>query len=182
MSSTAPGGAPDQPLAMRWSLGRVAIVVAVLAIVGFWAWIFAGGPKRTNPDRLSDREFVTRTASRCQGLRDDLAALPNAVDAASAAGRREGLERATTRVARFVDEVAADAPASGGEARSVDGWVRDWRRYVADRRDYAARLGRDPAARFYVSKSPLGDSVDRTIEVFADVNDMPACATPGDVG
>ena len=31
-------------------------------------------------------------------------------------------------------------------------------------------------------ETEFGDSVDRTIEVFADVNGMPTCATPGDIG
>ena len=166
----------------RLPVGRILTVVAVLAMVGFWAWIFAGGPKRANPDRLDDRAFVAQTARRCDTLRADLKRLPNAADATSAAARADVLDRANARVTRFVDAVAADAPQSDGDAKSVDGWIADWRRYVADREDFARRLRSNPDARLYVSKSKLGDTVDRTIEVFADVNDMPDCATPGDVG
>ncbi len=180
--STLPDAAPDQPLAQRWTWGRVAIVVAVLVMVGFWAWIFSGAPKRANPDRLSDRAFVTRTEQRCRKLDRDLTRLPNAEDTTTPVARAEVLDRANDRVARFVDAIAADARRSGRDVRSVDGWIKDWRTYVNDRRDFADRLRKNPDARFYVSKSKLGDTVDGTIKVFADVNDMSACATPGDVG
>jgi hypothetical protein len=53
---------------------------------------------------------------------------------------------------------------------------------VANRRDYADRLRVDPEARLLLDQSLGGDSVDKPIEIFADVNDMPTCATPGDVG
>lgn len=169
-------------MSWRWRAGRVAMVLAVLAMVGFWAWIFAGGPKKTNPDRLDDRAFVERTVDRCDALRTDLRTLPNAATTASASARADVLDRANERVAAFVAAVEADAPRRGGDATSVNGWLADWRRYLADRRDFARRLRRDPKAQLRLSLSPLKDGVDQTIEVFADVNDMASCATPGDVG
>lgn len=172
----------DQPLAMRWTIGRVATVVAVLAMVGFWAWIFAGGPQKENPDRLDDRAFVARTEKRCRALRSDLKALPNAAVLTDAADRAELLDDANALVTGMVDEIEADAPERGEDAASVSGWITDWRLYLADRADYADRLRRDPEAQLLLSRSELGDSVDKTIEIFAQVNDMRDCATPGDVG
>lgn len=172
----------DEPLAMRWSPGRVAGVAAMLVMVGFWAWIFAGGPRSTNPDRLDDRAFVERSEARCQQLRDDLDELPNAATITDPTERAEVLDDANVLVTGLVDDLEADAPTEGDDAKSVRGWIADWRTYVDDREAYADELRTDPDARFVVSESPLGDGVDKTIEIFVQVNDMRACATPGDVG
>lgn len=182
MTEPATEDRTDEAPTRRMPIGRILTVLAVLSMVVFWAWILAGGPQKANPDRLDNRAFVQRTSRRCQKLRLDISHLPNAADANGARARAEVLDRANARVARFVDAVAVDAPRSGDDAKSIDGWIADWRRYVANREDYARRLRADPKARLYVTRSKLGDSVDRTIEIFADVNDMPDCATPGDVG
>lgn len=172
----------EQPTSVRWRISRVVVVVVILALVGFWAWILAGGPSRDNPDRLEDRAFVERTHARCQQLRTDLQSLPNAEFLDTATERAEVLDDATAMVSETVDDIEADAPTDGDDATSTRGWITDWRLYINNRSDYAQRLRSDPSARLLLDESRLGDSVDRTIEVFADVNDMPDCATPGDVG
>jgi len=100
------------------------------------------------------------------------------------AERADLLDRATVMVTEMVDDIEADAPASGDDAVSLRGWFSDWRTYLADRDAYADRLRVDPDAKFLVSENgEFEDSVDKTIEVFAeDANDIDACATPGDVG
>lgn len=177
---------PDaaEPLAVPSKLGRILAVVVALAMVVFWIWILSGGPRTPNADRLDDRAYVTRTERRCEQLRRDLRALPSAQASATAIERADVLDRATAVVSEMVDDIEADAPTSGDDARSLRGWFADWRTYLADREAYADRLRIDPDAKFLVSENPeLKDSVDKTIEVFAeDANDIDACATPGDVG
>lgn len=180
--TAAPEREADEPLAMTWTAGRVATVLAILVMVGFWAWIFAGGPKKQNRDYLDDRAYVTQAAARCRELRRDLDALPNAADVSSASERADVLDRANELVSAMVDDLEAAAPRTGGDGESLRGWIADWRTYVGDREDYARRLRTDPGARLLLDANPAGDPVDRPIEVFADVNDMPDCATPGDVG
>ncbi len=182
-TKTAPVPEVDVPMGVPSRLGRVIAVVVALAIILFWIWIFTGGPKKVNADRLDDRAYVERTHERCRDLRADLAELPGAGDFTSATQRADVLDEANVLVEQMVDDIEADAPASGGDAEVLEGWFGDWRRYLRDREDYAARLRQDPDAKFLVTENPdLKDSVDKTIEVFADVNDMPDCATPGDVG
>ena len=172
----------DQPLSMRWTAGRIASMVAVVLIVGFWAWIFAGGPRKANPDRMDDRAFVTTAEKHCVKLRADLAELPNAAFEKTAAARAAVLVDANVLVADMIDDLEAAAPTTGDDAQRVDGWLADWHTYLNARQDYARRLKTDPGARLLLDANPGGDPVDTGIEVFADVNDMPECATPGDVG
>jgi hypothetical protein len=167
---------------MRWTIWRVVVVLVVLSMVGFWAWIFAGGPARKNPDELTDRRYVARIERRCRTLRADLAQLPNAASITSATKRADVLDAANVELTAMVDDLEAWAPTTGDDATSVEGWIKDWRTYLKDRRAYADALRTDPQARLLLDLSPLGDSVDKTIQVFTQVNAMPACDTPGDVG
>ncbi|QXC60607.1 hypothetical protein KSP35_20145 [Aquihabitans sp. G128] len=158
-------------------------MVMIVGTVVFWLWIFSGAPKRANPDRLDDRAFVTRTHERCRDLLSELDRLPDARATSTPTARAEVLDRANGLVSTMVDELEADAPTTGEDGQRLRGWFSDWRTYVGDREDYAEALREDPGARMTVSENvALSDGVDKTIEVFADVNDMPDCATPGDVG
>jgi len=181
-STQSPERETDEPLAMRWSIGRVAAIITGLTIVIFWAWVFSGAPARTNPDRLADREYAASLEDRCQQLRNDIRVLPNAVTLDDLDQRLDILTQANGLVAIFIDDVEAGAPTTGDANKTVTGWIADWRTYLANREDYARRLQTDPDARLLLDLSPLGDSVDKTIEVFADVNMIEVCATPGDVG
>ncbi|MEO6629762.1 MAG: hypothetical protein ABIP03_14490 [Aquihabitans sp.] len=172
----------DEPMSMLWTAGRVATVLGFLVMVAFWAWIFAGGPKKVNPDRLGDRAFVTRTQERCKQMLVDLDKLPPGPSLKDATQRADVLDQATGVVTKTIDDIEADAPTSGGDAQSVRGWIKDWRVYLANRADYAKRLRTDPKARLLLDENKGGDPIDTGIEVFAQVNDMRECATPGDVG
>lgn len=162
---------------------RSLAVVAALAMVLFWLWIFTGGPRKANPDRLDDRAFVESAEARCDRLLTDLQELPAASEATSAADRAATLERTNVLVTNMVDDLEADAPLSGDDRISLGGWFRDWRTYLEDRRSYAENLRVDPDAQLRITENTeLRDGVDKTIEIFANRNDMPSCATPGDVG
>lgn len=155
----------------------------IVATVVFWLWIFSGAPKRSNPDRLADRAYVEQTHERCRELRTALDRLPGADEAKDATARADVLDQANILVSAMVDEIEADGPTAGDDGQRLRGWFGDWRVYLGDREAYAEALRRDPEARMTMSENAaFGDGVDKTIEVFADVNDMPDCATPGDVG
>lgn len=183
----APAPETDEPLGMRWGPGLVAAIIFFVAIAILWVGLagvrlFGGSPSARNPDYLDDRAYVEALQERCATLRLDLAELPRPEQTPNASARADVIAEATDLVREFVDELEAGAPTTGDAAISVRGWVGDWRTYVANRDDYVERLREDPDARFLLDESELGDSVDQTIRIFADVNGMPSCATPGDIG
>lgn len=186
MTSPTPEGSSDpsgsSTPSSGWTIPRIAAVMAAIAIALFWIWIFSGAPAKQNPDRLQDEAYVARLEARCQQLREEIAQLPPPTETPEAAERAEVIDQANDRVAAFIDAVADDAPTSGDAAASMEGWLADWRTYLADREDFAERLRDDEGARLNLSASPLGDGVDKTILTFAQVNGIPDCATPGDVG
>src|SRR4051812_4236624 len=132
---TASGG--DGQRARRpISAGRVLTVMAVLGLVGFWVWILSGAPKRDNPDRMADRRYVAAIDSRCRAAVKAIDDLPPAVDSKTPSARAAVVDQATTILDRLVDRIEADAPKTKDDAVRVGGWVRDWRLYLHNRRDY----------------------------------------------
>ncbi|MEZ5180700.1 MAG: hypothetical protein R2702_02315 [Acidimicrobiales bacterium] len=114
--------ADESPLSMTWSVGRIAAVVAMLAIIGFWAWVFSGAPAKANPDYLDDRDYAAALEARCQELRDDIAELPSATELPDRTERAAVLDQANALVAGFIDDVAAEAPTEARPPRrSTDG-------------------------------------------------------------
>jgi hypothetical protein len=186
----APEREEDEPMALTWTIGRVAAVTFVVGMVVFWAWIFAGGPGKPNPDHLEDKAFVKQTEQRCVDLDKRIKKLPNPASITTPGQRAAVLDRATDEIEAMVDAIAADSPKTGADAKPIEGWVKDWRRYIADRRKFAHAMRSNPNARFTVSRSALQTSggavappVDEAIEVFAtEANDMPDCGPPGDLG
>jgi len=172
----------DAPTSNGWTVGRVLTVVAVLVLVGFWAWIFAGGPEKANPDYLSDRAFASWAQDQCTATNRRIDALQPAREATSADQRADVVDQASDELTLLVDDLEAKAPTTGDDAVRMQGWVSDWRTWIRDRRRYTAALRADPRAQFLVSANEAGDSIDRPIKNFADINDIPECAPPLDVG
>jgi hypothetical protein len=172
----------DAPTSNGWTVGRVITVIAVLALVGFWAWIFAGGPEKANPDYLSDRAFAEWAQDRCATTNSRIDDLQPARDATSAGERADVIDQASDELAHLVDDLEARAPTTGDDATRMRGWIKDWRTWIQDRRRYTVALRANPRAQFLVSTNQAGDSVDRPIKNFADINDIPECDPPLDVG
>ena len=161
---------------------KAIMVMAILGMVAFWAWIFAGGPTKANPDFLGDRAYAARTATRCQRMVDEINRLPPAATSHTAPQRAAVVDQATAIITSTVDEIEATAPRSGDDALRLHGWIADWRTYLRDRRDYTVRLRQKPRAQLLFDKNPAGDPIDQPIKEFADVNDIPSCDPPGDIG
>ena len=166
----------------RWTGGRVLVVVVVVALVAMWGYVLylALGPGRQPPpDRLADPTFGRQAQAVCEVALADVAALPPAVQAESAAERAEIVAHANARFAAMIDEIEPFAP-GGDDGEIVAAWIADWRTYLGDREAYADALRTDPQARLYVTAKDT-EQVTEYIDAFAADNRMPACGTPIDV-
>jgi hypothetical protein len=168
--------------ARGWSPRRVLVVAVVAAMVAMWVYVLylAFGPGRQpSPDRLADPAFGRSAQAVCESAHDEVAALPPAIDADSAAERAEIVDRANAIFTTMVDDLEPLAP-DGEDGEVVAEWIADWRTYLQDRRTYADTLRQDPDARLFVTAKDH-EQVTEYIDGFAADNDMPACATPIDV-
>lgn len=185
MTSTDTADAPPAPSddapgrsVLVW---RVVGVVAMLAIALFWLWIFSGAARQQNPDYLSDRAWVEQAEARCQATMDTID------DRAAPAGRQDRAARAdaidvsTEDLRVMLGDLASPGPDVVDDRELVDQWLGDWDQLLVDRSTYTAAIRVNPDAQFLTTEK-FRDPLDKVIEVFADVNDMPSCGPAGDVG
>lgn len=156
-------------------------VATVLAVAVMWIWIFSGGPKKVNPDRLDDRAWAERAEDTCAATmeRIDERAAPAGTQATE--DRAAAIDASSDDLDAMIAELADPLPDSASDREVVEPWLADWASLVEDRRDYTAAVREDPDARFYTEEK-FRDGLDDVIETFADVNDMPSCGPAGDVG
>jgi len=163
-----------------WSLGRVVAVVVVLVLMGFWGWVFSGGPRSDPPDTLDSEVFPVAAQVRCEeavALIDDL---PAAADSATAAERADVLDRANSALRALLTDLGAlDVPDMGDDRRFVEAWLADWATYVGDHEAFADALREDPDAELLITGRG-GRQITVTIDNLARVNDMEACTVPLD--
>lgn len=166
----------------RVTVGRIVVMVLVVAMVTMWAYVLylALGPGRQDPpDQLSDPTFSIAAEARCRTSLEGIATLPHAVDTPGAVERASVIVQANGFIEAMLDDLDRLAP-GGEDGKLVRAWLADWRTYLADREAYASALRVDPSARLLVSPKDHAQ-VTEYLDAFAGDNHMPACATPLDV-
>lgn len=181
------GGDGEPGSGWRWTPGRVAAAVVVVALVSMWGYVLflAFGPGRQpSIDRLDDTAFASAGEPVCADALARVAKLPYANQSATAAERAGVIDEANATFEQMLDDLdglATLAPA-GDQRRRATEWLADWRTYLGDRQEYAGKLHSDPDARLLVSeKDGQAQQVTEWIDEFAKANHMASCVTPGDV-
>lgn len=176
-----PGPGTDTPGPSSSGRALTALGVAVaLAIVLFWIWIFSGAPGRENPDYLEDRSWVERAQRTCDATRrriDDRTDLRSGDRGA----RADAIAAGNRNIEAMLEELRDPLPSTDGDRLVVRAWLSDWEHLLEDRVIYANAVRDDPDARF-VTREKFNDPLDRVVQTFAEVNEMPECAPMGDVG
>ena len=150
-------------------------------MAGFWIWAFSPLAPSGHPDELDDVVFGDDAQDICERAVNRVDDLPGAVEATGPEDRAGQIRASTLVFEEMVTELRGEADAVvGSDVDLVDAWLTDWETYLGDRRAYADTLagGSDPP--FTVSARD-GEGVTSYIDIFAEVNAMPDCATPGDV-
>ena len=171
-----------------WSATRVALTVVVVLIVAMWVWIYVWAP-RDNPDRLEARAFAETAQTWCEPFEAELDALPLTTTDTTIAERALNVAEGTRLTVAMVEGLKTEAELVTGEndRKLLELWFADWDAYVADREAYVERLrtaapdaDRSELA-FTLTERASGGIYTRTIDGFAEVNEMPACAVPRDI-
>ncbi|MFM7068953.1 MAG: hypothetical protein ACKOYM_05765, partial [Actinomycetes bacterium] len=154
----------------------------VIAIIAGWVYVlFVYQPER-QIDELSDRRFPIAAQRICAAAMVTVDALPAASTARTPEERGVVVAAADDTLRRMVNDLRGVAPAGrSDEARGTREWIDDWGQHVKDRAAYANSLRRGEDARFLESTKGTRQ-LSRAIDAFAQVNRMPACSTPNDVG
>lgn len=174
-----PGGNP--PWLPKNRTGATVALVALLVMGGFWIWAFSPLAPSGHPDVLHDVVFTHDAEDVCARWVTEADRLPTAAEATGPEDRATQLTASTRLFAAMVNELRdRAAEVVGSDRELVDAWLVDWQTYLDNRRDYAVTLagGSDPP---FTVTARDGEGVDSYIDIFAEINSMPSCATPGDV-
>lgn len=158
-------------------------LLALIAIGGFWVAIYAytllSGPHRPI-GQMEDTSFARAAEPICAATATEIAALglPTAVD--SPADRAELVLAENDLLRTMLGDLGElDRPA-GEEGRWASEWLDDWAVHVDDRQRWADDLlaGDDHP---FVETARRNEQISKGIDFFAETNEMPSCATAGDV-
>ncbi|MCY3924552.1 MAG: hypothetical protein OXG52_03415 [bacterium] len=175
-------GGPGKPQWLPKSrAGATAAIAALLVMAGFWIWAFSPLAPSGHPDELDNVVFTLDAEDICASKAEAAGLLPGASEATGPEDRAGQIRTSTVLFEEMVAELRAEAEdVVGSDAELVAAWLADWETYLADRLAYAETLagGSDPP---FTVTARDGDAVTSYIDIFAEVNAMPSCATPGDV-
>ena len=172
------GERPPVPM----SIGRVLGIVAFLALIIFWIYVFANRSSVAHPDEFDDPTWLTAAEALCSERQAAIAELPNAASVSGAVERGELVALGTIQLEAMIDELhELGLPSDAKGAETVPKWLDDWELYLQDRRDWSDILltGDDPP--FLISGNDQQVRVTDLLTTYAEVNDMPSCGPAGDV-
>ena len=165
----------------RTRFGLIFAVVVVGGAIGLWIYLFAFADPNV-PDQLDDEAFGEQGQEICEAARARIDDLPLAQDAESPEQRGESVAEANQILTDMVDDLQAIAPTNDHDTPLVDAWFADWEDYLQDRADYADDLlaGNEDAELLVTARADGGGQITVTLDHFAEINDMPDCASPLD--
>lgn len=167
----------------KW-LGRSAKYAAVGFIV--WMWFFAFVlASRESANNIKDPAWSDRAEATCataKAARGSLADLSRIDPKDPAVVRRKAqiVDQATDTIEATLDALAKDPPSTDKGKELVPEWIRDYRSYVRDRREYAASLRTGVISEFSESQIE-GIPISEKLGKFARENHMPSCQPPRDL-
>ena len=169
---------------MKSRAGKLAKIAAIAFIAWMWFYAFVLAP-RESANNIADKEWSARaeaTCSREASNRTSLADLAKIDPKDPAVVRKKGeiVDLATDTIERQVDAIEKDVPSTAKGRALVPEWIRDYRTYISDRRDYADSLMTGTISEFAESQVE-GVPISERIGKFARENHMPACQPPRDL-
>jgi hypothetical protein len=186
-SSSTPTAAPP---AARSRVGRVAVIVLLVALVLFWAYVFLW--PRQAEDKLGDRAWTDQAQDVCERWEARLADLPPAMSFADVEPKSEALRQradvgaqANEYLRSMVAELRALPAISDPEdADKVQLWLQDWDAYIDARDTHVEewRAGKDERFREPPVEAGEISPISLRMDAFANTNLMTACRVPQDFG
>ena len=165
----------------RTRIGLVFAVVVVAGCFGLWIYLFAFADPNV-PDELDDESYGEQGQEICEAAIAEIDHLPLAQDATSPEERGASVAEANDILTAMVADLTAVAPTNEHDAPLVQAWLADWNDFLESRADFADDLlaGNEGAELLVTAREEGGGQITVTLDHFAEINEMPDCATPLD--
>ncbi len=167
----------------RW-IGRIAIAVFAVTMIGFWIWaLFFASKEAIN--KIEDRAWAARAEAVCVAATEERGELMDLrrVDTSDLEQMRERaalVDRSTDVLEAMLDDVTAVEPADDKGRAIVPLWEDEYRQYLGNRRDFAEALRRGENVPFRETEVG-GIPISERLETFAVDNEMRSCRPPRDL-
>ncbi len=175
---------PETEPQRRWVKWALIVIVAALAAMWAYAFVFASKDGRYQVD---DTGWRKAAETRCAAAREEMAAL-----ASNEGGRitnptneqmqqRAALvDQATSSIEQALADIDSLPLTDARDQQLVDAWFGFYDTVLADRKAYTARL-RDGRNEPYDETQIGGGPVSNVITDFTTANEMKSCAPPLDL-
>ena len=173
-------GSPPASAFRRWA-GRIGVALGISTTflwIGAIAWGAVADPHPAG--WLENRTFPKAAEPICKKALSDLDAFPPAHESKTPKDRAAVIRATTARLERMLDDLRAEVPA-GRDAKWINLWIDDWGMHISDRLDFARRLETKGAKEEFFESEKAGAQISKSLDNFAEINEMPSCDTPGDV-
>jgi hypothetical protein len=160
------------------------VLFGVFVLVNLAVWTYAlWGPRHPSPGTMDSFAFGEAAEPLCARAVATIDALPPAHLTTDPAERADVIDEANVALEEQLESLeplVALTPDGSEDRRRVTEWLGDWRTYLDDREVYPVELRADRDARFRETAKD-DDQISQALTYFAQKNEMPSCAPPGDL-
>jgi hypothetical protein len=181
LPADAVSGESKLPPKLRTWGGRALVIVAIASSM---LWIGAiiygavGDPHLAG--WLDDRTFPEAAEPICKAAMADVNEFPPAHESKTPADRAVVIRATTARLQTMLDDLRAVVPDTA-DAKWINMWIDDWGVHIKDRLDFARRLDEKGAKEEFFESTKENTQISKSLNGFAETNEMESCSTPGDV-
>ena len=175
----------ENNIARRNILVKVLLTGICILIGAMWVYAF-GFASRESVNRIGDESWMARSEARCLIAENDRFAMENLdrLDPTSRADlnkKADIVTIATDSLEAAIDDIEADVPSDPKGKAIVPEWIREYRIYLEDRRDFIEALRTAERRPYFAETEIEGVPVSERIGKFARENDMRTCQPPLDL-
>lgn len=186
-AEVAPPTPPSPRRPLKSTLTRVVLIVVIGLLIAMWVYAFGFATKRS-PYRVDDEAWTARAQDVCKVYEAKRLELVDTAEGYIAEPtdeqviqRADVVDAATDILEAELDDVFAVLPATERDQLLVNEYRGFFDILIADRRAYTARL-RAFDIQPYGETMVDGGPVTNLLVDFTTVNEMKACAPPGELG
>jgi hypothetical protein len=163
------------------------IVLTGICILIGAMWVYAFGfASRESVNRIGDEAWMARSEARCLLAENERFAMENLdrLDPTNPADLKKKASIvviATDSLESAINDIEADIPNDPKGQAIVPEWIREYRIYIEDRRDFIEALRTANRRPYFAETEIEGVPVSERLGKFARENDMKTCQPPLDL-
>ena len=162
------------------------VLTIICSLIGVM-WVYAFGfASRESVNRIGDEAWMARSEARCLVAENERFAMEdlqplNPTNRADLNKKADIVTIATESLEAAINDIEADIPNDPKGQAIVPEWIREYRIYIEDRRDFIEALRTSDRRPYFAETEIEGVPVSERLGKFARENDMRTCQPPLDL-